>query len=197
MALAFAGALLVSGVSSSGVGTLAGQTVMAGFLDLRIPLFIRRGVTMVPALVVLAVGINATDVLNFDQVALSFGISFALVPLIMITRTATVTGAFVNPRWLTAVISVIAVAVVVMNTSLSYQQFLGDASARPHRLPGPGASCRPARPHRAGTARPLAVLSAVPLRRARPAPVSASSAGRTARSGTTAATRRWPRRWRR
>ena len=124
MALAFAGALLVSGVSSSGVGTLAGQTVMAGFLDLRIPLVLRRGVTMVPALGVLALGINATDVLNFSQVVLSFGIPFALVPLLLITRNATIMGSFSNPRWVTAAMSIVIGAVVLLNGSLLYQQFL-------------------------------------------------------------------------
>jgi manganese transport protein len=74
------------GVSSSSVGTLAGQVAMAGFVQIRIPLVVRRLITMLPSLAVLAVGLNSTDVLNASQVALSFGIPFALVPLIAITR---------------------------------------------------------------------------------------------------------------
>jgi manganese transport protein len=85
-ALVFAVALLASGVSSSSVGTLAGQVAMAGFVQIRIPLVVRRLITMLPSLAVLAVGLNSTDVLNASQVALSFGIPFALVPLIAITR---------------------------------------------------------------------------------------------------------------
>ena len=87
-ALAFAVALLASGLSSSSVGTYAGQVVMQGFIDRRIPLFLRRLVTMLPALVVLAIGLDATDVLVISQVVLSFGIPFALVPMILLTRRA-------------------------------------------------------------------------------------------------------------
>ncbi len=77
----FAVALLASGISSSSVGTYAGQVVMAGFVNLRISLFARRTLTMLPALVVLAVGVSPTSALVFSQVVLSFGIPFALVPL--------------------------------------------------------------------------------------------------------------------
>ena len=85
-ALAFAVALLASGLSSSSVGTYAGQVVMQGFIDRRIPLFLRRLVTMAPALIVLAIGVDATDALVVSQVVLSFGIPFALVPMILLTR---------------------------------------------------------------------------------------------------------------
>ena len=91
-ALAFAVALLASGLSSSSVGTYAGQVVMQGFIDRRIPLFARRAVTMAPALVVLAIGVDATDALVISQVVLSFGIPFALVPMILLTRRADVMG---------------------------------------------------------------------------------------------------------
>jgi manganese transport protein len=82
-ALAFAVALLASGLSSSSVGTYAGQVVMQGFIDRRIPLFLRRLVTMAPALVVLAIGVDATDALVVSQVVLSFGISLELLSFIL------------------------------------------------------------------------------------------------------------------
>jgi manganese transport protein len=91
-ALAFAVALLASGLSSSSVGTYAGQVVMQGFIARRIPLFLRRAVTMAPALVVLAIGLDPTTTLVISQVVLSFGIPFALVPMILLTRRADVMG---------------------------------------------------------------------------------------------------------
>ncbi len=84
-ALAFAVALFASGASSSSVGTYAGQVVMAGFINVRIPVLLRRAVTMVPALVVLAVGVNPTSALVLSQVVLSFGIPLALIPLVVLT----------------------------------------------------------------------------------------------------------------
>lgn len=95
-ALAFAVALLASGVSSSSIGTYAGQIVMAGFVGLRIPIAARRLVTMTPALVVLAAGVSPTRALVASQVVLSFGIPFALVPLVLLTRDRRVMGAYAN-----------------------------------------------------------------------------------------------------
>ena len=95
-ALAFAVALLCSGASSSSVGTYAGQVVMAGFINIRIPVLLRRAVTMVPALAVLAAGVNPTSALILSQVVLSFGIPFALVPLVILTSKREVMGAHVN-----------------------------------------------------------------------------------------------------
>ena len=97
-ALAFAVALLASGLSSSSVGTFAGQVVMQGFINFRIPLFLRRAITMTPALIVLASGVNTTDTLVLSQVVLSFGIPFALVPMILLTRRADLMGALVNRK---------------------------------------------------------------------------------------------------
>ncbi|HEX4106902.1 MAG TPA: Nramp family divalent metal transporter [Solirubrobacteraceae bacterium] len=97
-ALAFGVALIASGLSSSSVGTYAGQVVMAGFMDWRIPLFLRRAVTMIPSLLVLAFAVNTTQALVYSQVVLSFGIPFALIPLILLTRRADVMGAMVNRR---------------------------------------------------------------------------------------------------
>ncbi len=87
-ALAFSVALLASGASSSSVGTYAGQVVMRGFVGLNIPVFARRLVTMLPALVVLAMGLSPTAVLVLSQVVLSFGIPFALIPLVLLTSRA-------------------------------------------------------------------------------------------------------------
>jgi signal transduction histidine kinase len=97
-AAACAGALLASGASSSSVGTYAGQVVMAGFTNLRIPLTARRAITMLPALIILATGTNATSALVLSQVVLSFGIPFALVPLVVLTSRASVMGRHVNRR---------------------------------------------------------------------------------------------------
>src|SRR6185312_3476956 len=94
----FGVALLVSGVASSCVGTLSGQVVMDGFLCRRIPVFLRRAVTMLPALVVLAVGYSPTRALVLSQVFLSFGIPFALVPLVVFTSRRSVMGSLSNHR---------------------------------------------------------------------------------------------------
>ena len=108
----FGVALLVSGVASSCVGTMSGQVVMDGFLRRRIPVFARRAVTMVPALVVLALGFSPTRALVLSQVFLSFGIPFALIPLVAFTANRSVMGALVNRR-LTSVAAVAVTAVIV------------------------------------------------------------------------------------
>jgi manganese transport protein len=119
-ALAFAVALLASGLSSSSVGTYAGQVVMQGFLGRRIPLFLRRGLTMLPALVVLGVGLPATASLVISQVVLAFGIPFALVPLVLLTRRADIMGALVNHRLTTVAAAGVTVLVVTLNGYLLY-----------------------------------------------------------------------------
>jgi len=122
-ALVFAVALLASGASSSSVGTYAGQVVMAGFVNLRISLFFRRALTMVPALVVLGVGVSPTSALVLSQVVLSFGIPFALVPLVLLTRRRDVMGAHVN-RLPTTVITIGIVALIsALNVFLLAQTF--------------------------------------------------------------------------
>ncbi len=121
-ALAFAVALLASGVSSSSVGTYAGQVVMAGFVNVRIPLLVRRAVTMVPALVVLAVGVSPTSALVMSQVVLSFGIPFALVPLVTLTNRRDVMGVHVNRRLTSAAAFGAAGVITLMNVFLLYQQ---------------------------------------------------------------------------
>jgi manganese transport protein len=121
-ALAFAVALLASGASSSSVGTYAGQIVMAGFIDVRIPVAVRRTVTMLPALIILAVGVNPTSALVLSQVVLSFGIPFALIPLVSLTSRRDVMGAHVN-RPLTQVAAWgCAIAISALNVFLISQQ---------------------------------------------------------------------------
>jgi manganese transport protein len=124
-ALAFAGALLASGLASSSVGTYAGQVIMQGFIARTIPLVVRRLVTMAPALIVLAIGVNPTRALVISQVVLSFGIPFALVPLIWLTRRRDVMGALVNHRGTTLVASLVAAAIIALNVFLLYQTFAG------------------------------------------------------------------------
>jgi manganese transport protein len=119
--LIFGIALLASGLSSSSVGTLAGQVVMAGFIRRRIPLFLRRALTMLPALVVIAIGVDATRALILSQVVLSFGIPFALIPLVMFCRDRGLMGSLVNPRGVTALASVLVTVIVALNIFLLYQ----------------------------------------------------------------------------
>src|SRR4051812_31529169 len=124
-ALAFAVALLASGLSSSSVGTYAGQVVMQGFIDRRIPLFFRRAITMAPALVVLALGLDPTKTLVISQVVLSFGIPFALVPMILLTSRKRVMGALANQRGTTILAAVVATLIIGLNLFLLHQQFFG------------------------------------------------------------------------
>ncbi|WP_425415332.1 Nramp family divalent metal transporter [Pseudonocardia acaciae] len=124
-ALAFAMALLASGLSSSSVGTYAGQVVMQGFIRRRIPLFLRRGLTMLPALIVLGLGLPTTDSLVVSQVVLSFGIPFALVPMVLLTRRRDVMGALVNRPITTAAATLIAAVIITLNVYLLWDLFAG------------------------------------------------------------------------
>ena len=124
-ALAFALALLASGLASSSVGTYAGQVVMQGFIARTIPLVLRRLVTMTPALIVLAVGLDPSRSLVISQVVLSFGIPFALVPLVLLTRRRDIMGALVNRRLTTVVASIVAAAIIALNAFLLYETFFG------------------------------------------------------------------------
>jgi manganese transport protein len=121
-ALAFAVALLASGTSSSSVGTYAGQVVMAGFINVRIPVFVRRAVTMLPALAVLAVGVSPTSALVLSQVVLSFGIPLALVPLVILTSRRDVMGAQVNRLYTSVIAYTVAAVITALNLFLIYQQ---------------------------------------------------------------------------
>jgi manganese transport protein len=124
-ALAFAGALLASGLASSSVGTYAGQVIMQGFIARTIPIALRRLVTMAPALLVLAIGLNPTRALVISQVVLSFGIPFALVPLIWLTSRRDLMGTLVNRRVTSVAAWAVAAAIIALNVFLLYQTFFG------------------------------------------------------------------------
>jgi manganese transport protein len=124
-ALAFALALLASGFASSSVGTYSGQVVMQGFIARTIPLAVRRLVTMAPALVVLAIGLDPSRALIISQVVLSFGIPFALVPLVLLTSKRDLMGSLVNRRITTITASVVAAVISALNLFLLYQTFFG------------------------------------------------------------------------
>src|SRR5919202_223068 len=124
-AIVFGLALFASGFSSSSVGTMAGQVVMQGFINRQIPLFLRRLITMAPALIILAVGLNPSRSLVISQVVLSFGIPFALIPLLIFCRNRNVMGTLVNHKITTAVASVVVALIVSLNVSLLYQTFFG------------------------------------------------------------------------
>ena len=112
--------LLASGLSSSSVGTLAGQVVMQGFIHRRIPLFLRRAITMAPALVIIAIGFDPSRSLVISQVVLSFGIPFALIPLLLFCRDRELMGSLVNRKVTTAVGSVVIGVIVSLNIFLLY-----------------------------------------------------------------------------
>jgi manganese transport protein len=122
-AILFGVALLASGLSSSSVGTLSGQVVMQGFISRQIPLFLRRLITMMPALIILAIGLNPSRSLVISQVVLSFGIPFALVPLLIFCRNRDVMGTLVNHRLTTTVATVVVFLIVSLNVFLLYQTF--------------------------------------------------------------------------
>jgi manganese transport protein len=119
----FAIALLGSGLSSSAVGTLSGQVVMQGFIRRRIPVWVRRVVTMIPAFVVVAIGVNPSRTLVLSQVVLSFGIPFALVPLVYFTSRRDLMGALVNRKLTTAAAVLVAAGIIALNVFLLVQTF--------------------------------------------------------------------------
>jgi manganese transport protein len=119
----FALALTASGLSSSTVGTMSGQVVMQGFIRRRIPLFVRRFVTMLPAFVVIGLGLDPSRTLVISQVVLSFGIPFALIPLVMFTSRRDVMGLLVNRRTTVAAAWVVAALISGLNIFLLAQTF--------------------------------------------------------------------------
>ena len=121
----FAVALLGSGLSSSAVGTLAGQVVMQGFIRRRIPVTVRRIVTMIPAFVVVGIGVDPSRTLVISQVVLSFGIPFALVPLIRFTSQRDLMGSLVNRRITTVAAGAAAAVIIALNVFLLVQTFSG------------------------------------------------------------------------
>jgi NRAMP (natural resistance-associated macrophage protein) metal ion transporters len=121
----FAVALIGSGLSSSAVGTLAGQVVMQGFINKQIPIAVRRLVTMVPAFVAIGIGVDPSRTLVISQVVLSFGIPFALVPLVMFTSRRSLMGVLVNRRATVVLASIVAGLIISLNVFLLGQTLLG------------------------------------------------------------------------
>ncbi|MDK4203325.1 Nramp family divalent metal transporter [Bacillus velezensis] len=122
-AILFGIGLLAAGLSSSSVGTLSGDIIMQGFIRYRIPLYLRRFITIIPPMIIIISGVNATEALVWSQVVLSFGISFALVPLIMFTSNKRLMGALTNRKWVTALAWLIAVLVISLNLFVIYDSF--------------------------------------------------------------------------
>ena len=122
-AILFGIGLLAAGLSSSSVGTLSGDIIMQGFIRYRIPLYLRRFITIIPPMIIIISGINATEALVWSQVVLSFGIAFALVPLIMFTSNKRLMGVLTNRKWVTALAWLIAVLVIALNLFVIYDSF--------------------------------------------------------------------------
>ncbi|MCA1295572.1 Nramp family divalent metal transporter [Paenibacillus sp. alder61] len=120
-AISFGLGLLIAGLSSSSVGTMAGDVVMQGFINKRINLYLRRAITMVPPLAIIVSGVNPTDALVMSQVVLSFGIAFALIPLILFTANRDIMGGLVNRRITTILGWMISALVVGLNLFLIVQ----------------------------------------------------------------------------
>ena len=119
-ALAFGIALMASGFSASSVGTYAGQIVMSGFMNWRVPVLLRRSLTMLPSLIILGLAVNASQALIYSQIVLSFGIPFALVPLLLVTRDASVMHDMTNRPVTTALLLIITLTITGLNLYLIY-----------------------------------------------------------------------------
>ncbi len=117
--------LLASGLSSASVGTMAGQVIMQGFLHLEIPVWIRRLVTMIPSMIVIFIGLNPTRTLVISQVLLSFGLPFAVIPLVMFTSNRKIMGELTNHIVTTTIAWLIALIIVLLNLYLIYQTLMG------------------------------------------------------------------------
>ena len=117
----FAISLLASGLSSSTVGTSAGQVMMQGFLHRHIPVWLRRTITIIPSIVVIAIGLDPTRTLVMSQVVLSFGLPFAVIPLILFTRKKEIMGILVNRKITNFIVYIIAALILLLNVYLIYQ----------------------------------------------------------------------------
>jgi len=118
-------ALLASGLSSATVGTSAGQVIMQGFIHRRIPIWLRRMVTMAPSLAVIMIGLDPTNTLVISQVVLSFGLPFTIIPLILFTRRADIMGVLVNRRLTTITLTAVAALIIALNVFLIYSTLAG------------------------------------------------------------------------
>ena len=125
--VAFAVALLCSGLSSSTVGTMAGQVILQGFLNVRISIFLRRLVTMIPAIAVIAIGLDPLKTLILSQAILSFCLPFAMIPLLVLTRRHDLMGSHAN-RPITNYLAVLSTVIILaMNAWLLYAIFTGNS----------------------------------------------------------------------
>lgn len=120
-AILFGVALLVSGLGSSSVGTMSGDIIMQGYIKRRIPIYLRRAITIIPPLVIIATGVNPTTALVISQIILSFGIPFALVPLIIFTSKKRIMGELVNHKLVSTIAWVIAIVIIALNIFLLFQ----------------------------------------------------------------------------
>lgn len=122
-AILFGLGLLIAGLSSSSVGTMSGDVIMQGFIHYRIPLYVRRFITIIPPIAIIASGVNPTTALVLSQVVLSFGIGFALIPLIMFTSNKRIMGPLKNSAIITIISWLMAVIIVFLNIFLLIQSF--------------------------------------------------------------------------
>jgi manganese transport protein len=121
----FAVSLLAAGLSSASVGTMAGQIIMQGFLERHIPVWIRRLVTLIPSLIVIALGLEPTRTLVISQVVLRFGLPFAVIPLVIFTSRRDIMGPLINRRVTTLLSGIVAAFIVALNLYLLYQTLFG------------------------------------------------------------------------
>ena len=117
---AFAVALLASGFSSSAVGAMAGETVMDGFVDLKLPVNVRRLITMIPAMFVIILGVNPMSALILSQVSLSFALPFAIIPLIILTNRGDIMGKLVNRLPVKIIGYIVASLIILLDMALIY-----------------------------------------------------------------------------
>jgi manganese transport protein len=115
--------LMASGISSSAVGTMAGQVIMQGFVGFRIPVWLRRLVTMIPAFVVVGLGMNSTNALFWSQIVLSFALPIPMIALVILTRRVDIMGKFVSGPKTQIIAMVASFVVLVLNTVLLLQSF--------------------------------------------------------------------------
>lgn len=118
----FGASLLIAGLASTIVGTLAGQEIMSGFVRFRIPIWLRRSITMTPSFIIIWMGLNVTEVLVYSQVVLSFGIALALIPLMLFTNNRALMGRYANPVWVRIVGWLIVLLVVALNSYLLFSE---------------------------------------------------------------------------
>ncbi len=121
----FAISLLFSGLSSASVGTMAGQIIMQGFMDFEIPVWLRRLITMVPSIAIIALGIDPTKALVISQVLLSFGLPFAIIPLISFTSDKRLMGVLVNKKATKILAILVAGIIIALNVYLLSVTFMG------------------------------------------------------------------------